>query len=664
MFWDRFRLRTRLIVIIALIILAVLLVAGYSAISSFDSAMEAQADDAIESNMRVAWATLDETRLDLERTTLDLARDPALAGAPDPVTLASQLRASNRIAGCTYLAVVTKGGTVVAASTLLPEYPTQWETLRSYAASSAPQATSFFATVPQTELEDLGLDASLALRATQTEGGTIVEGEEEGALSAVAFAPIQVMGAPGVLVAVDALKLDLEFVDGIVDRLGGTATTFQGGVRVATTVVNDEGQRAVGTVVSDPVREQTLDGGEPFRGEAFVVNQDFLTAYDPIFDPDGQVAGMLYVGLPLENYSAVTTAFATRYSIIMVIALLAAILIAGPIANQLTRPVAGASEAATLVATGDLTVEVPVDGYPESRALGEAFNSMIGGLRTIITTVEESASSLSSVSAQISAASRNSAEQASRQASSVAETTATVEELSRTFNAVAEGAGRVLMIAEDALEAAQGGRETIDEGAREMADLTRGAEQVREASSAMTEVAHDITEMTAIIGSISEQTKILAMNAAIEAARAGEAGKGFGVVATEIRTLADTVGASAGRISDLVAGIGHASKALVDIAARQSDLTAEAAKRSGSSRDTFDSILEHMDSTAQAAREIAAASAQQKSAADQIVNAMQQVSTSSHETASASRQLAEASGEVEHESDRLTRSLGGFRIRR
>ncbi len=654
-------LRTRLMVGYAAVLLVALAIAGYTAIGSFDSALTEQANRAIEANDSVANSLLDGMVVDVEAVVADAGKDPGLRVAAGKVGFDSELRARTQLDGLTYLIAVDGNGRVQASSTRSQPYDVRWTRLLDSIAGQ--KAASFIDVVPESELLALGLADELAIETIGTDGGAAVEGEESGALAIVAVTPLKTEQFTGMLVAVSSFKLNHALVDAIVSQVGGTSTVFQGGIRVSTTVTNAVGERAIGTVVSDPVRKATLVEGRPFRGQAFVVNQESLTAYDPIKNPDGDVVGMLFVGLPLQEYDAATSQFTRFYTLVIIGALVMGLVGAYYLARGVSRPIAELEAVALRVAGGDLTVRADASGFKESRALADSFNFMIEGLGGIIGTVDDASASLGSVSTQISAASRNSAEQASRQASSVAETTATVEELSRTFNAVAEGASRVLEIAEDSLEAAQEGQATVESGAHTMEDLTDGAREVQEAAAAMTGVAADITEMTIIIGGIAEQTKILAMNAAIEAARAGDAGKGFGVVATEIRTLADSVARSASHISQLVVGIQAASKALATTAEHQAELTAVGARQAGESNQTFGSLVGQMSSTAAAAREIAAAATQQKVAADQIVSAMQQVSNSSNESASAARQLADAATEVESEADRLKRGLGGFRIR-
>ena len=90
------------------------------------------------------------------------------------------------------------------------------------------------------------------------------------------------------------------FVDHAVRLLGGTATVFQrsdsGYVRIQTNVLQSDSSRAVGTYIPNrsPVAV-TVSRGETYYGRAFVVNDWYITAYEPI-SIDGVVVGMLYVG--------------------------------------------------------------------------------------------------------------------------------------------------------------------------------------------------------------------------------------------------------------------------------------------------------------------------------------------------------------------------------
>jgi len=112
---------------------------------------------------------------------------------------------------------------------------------------------------------------------------------------------------------------DAKHLAGVVDvpqdMMGVSCTLFQrmnetgDMLRVATNVLNTDGKRAIGTYIphrnpdgaSNPVIS-ALVAGKPFVGSSFVVNDWYVTRYEPLFDQSGkQVIGALYVGYPQRS---------------------------------------------------------------------------------------------------------------------------------------------------------------------------------------------------------------------------------------------------------------------------------------------------------------------------------------------------------------------------
>lgn len=107
---------------------------------------------------------------------------------------------------------------------------------------------------------------------------------------------------------------------GIVDNISlmgvPTATIFQktdlGYLRISTNVRNEDGGRAIGTYVPfDSPVVKAIEKGEVYLGRAWVVNDWYLTAYEPI-KYNGEVVGMLYVGMPEKDLQGISSFFSSK----------------------------------------------------------------------------------------------------------------------------------------------------------------------------------------------------------------------------------------------------------------------------------------------------------------------------------------------------------------
>ncbi|MCK4351551.1 MAG: cache domain-containing protein, partial [Candidatus Krumholzibacteria bacterium] len=156
----------------------------------------------------------------------------------------------------------------------------------------------------------------------------------------------------------------------------GTTTIFQGDVRIATNVLNSDGERAIGTRVSEEVYDQVLVKGMPWIGRAFVVNAWYITAYEPIRDMEDAIIGILYVGM-LE---APCVELKNRVIFIMIAVALLTVgllwVIGQAAARRIIRPVTELVHATNRLTEGDLGYRVDIRSNDEIGVLGESFNKM------------------------------------------------------------------------------------------------------------------------------------------------------------------------------------------------------------------------------------------------------------------------------------------------
>jgi two-component system, NtrC family, sensor kinase len=158
----------------------------------------------------------------------------------------------------------------------------------------------------------------------------------------------------------------------------GTVTIFQGDLRIATNVLNANGTRAIGTRVSNAVREQTIENGRPYYDRAFVVKDWFLTAYDPIRDPDDKVIGILYVGILEQKFVDYKTNLTRKFELLMGAGVLVALVAALVFAVWLSAPIKRLTAVAAEMTAGNLKARVREghDMFKEISHLNWTFNHM------------------------------------------------------------------------------------------------------------------------------------------------------------------------------------------------------------------------------------------------------------------------------------------------
>ena len=294
----------------------------------------------------------------------------------------------------------------------------------------------------------------------------------------------------------------------------------------------------------------------------------------------------------------------------------------------------------------DLTIKIPVATDNEIGELARWLNNYAANLNEIISKVSDTVIDINSYASEIAAAVEQQAATASEQSAAVSEITSTMEELSVSSTQIAEHSASVVDIANKTWEDTKKGAVAVETVMMKMSDINNDNQNSINEIVDLGKKSKEISKVMEIINTIADQTKLIAFNAALEASSAGEAGKRFGVVAVEIRRLADSVMESTGEIETKVNEIQQAINRLVISSEKGSKGIQEGIEHSSETVSLLMDIVEAAQSTTNAAKQISLSTQQQKTASNQVVGALREIVSGSGQTTSAIDQISKISRDL------------------
>lgn len=174
----------------------------------------------------------------------------------------------------------------------------------------------------------------------------------------------------------------------------GTVTIFLDDLRISTNVKTKKGERAIGTRISAEVAEAVLTRGVRWTSRAFVVNDWYISEYEPIKDYNGKTVGILYVGLLEKAYTSIRNKVIFTFMIVATLGFFIIVGISYLITRSITKPLSEMVSVTQSIATGDLDRRIVVKSKDEIGLLALSFNKMVASLQRMRGELEDWANTL------------------------------------------------------------------------------------------------------------------------------------------------------------------------------------------------------------------------------------------------------------------------------
>ncbi len=313
------------------------------------------------------------------------------------------------------------------------------------------------------------------------------------------------------------------------------------------------------------------------------------------------------------------------------------------------------------LAEGDLTVRATVT-EDITGAIADSINFAVEALRSLVTTINETAVQVAAAAQETQATAMHLAEAAEHQAQQITSASAAINEIAVSIDEVSKNSAESADVAQRSVQIAAKGAEVVRQTIQGMDSIRDQIQETSKRIKRLGESSQEIGSIVELINDIAEQTNILALNAAIQAASAGEAGRGFAVVADEVQRLAERSANATKRIETLVQTIQADTNEAVSSMEQTTAEVVAGARLAEDAGLALGEIEKVSNDLADLIQNISEAARQQSAAATNIsatMNVIQEITT---QTSVGASQTAESIGNLAQLAADLRRSVADFKL--
>lgn len=476
-------------------------------------------------------------------------------------------------------------------------------------------------------------------------------------------------------------------LDALKEQMGCEFTIFRGNERAYTTI-QQNGQRAVGTRLSDELSKVVLEQGKAYVGKASILGEEHLCSYVPTRGADGEVDGLIFAGISMSDVATQINLTVILSFVAGVVLIFAGIMVVGAYIKQVvTRPlfrltvlaetleqgnlglsmsqdimadihsddeigilaqsfdktisrlknyIGEISSTLESVASGDLTLQISQEYVGDFAVIRTSLNNILQNLNRTMSQIVSSSECVSGGASQMSSASQGLSQGAVEQ-------TGAVEGLEQTMEEVV---GRIRKTADNAGHAQ---KQAGDMG-QHLADSNQKMQEMMAAMEKINDSSKEIGKIIKAIEDIAFQTNILALNASVEAARAGAAGKGFAVVSEEVR--------------DLAGKTAEASKSTAALIERSITAVQEGTRIAGATAKQLEGAVAEAQRIVGTINNIAADARTQADAMGQIEGQISQISSVTQTNSATAQESSATSEELSAQAGLLRELVKTFHLRK